>query len=57
MVEEQNQQINTNNLRLKPMYVNPQLDVVKGLFGGCSEEEIAELKKRRSLEDWLIDTK
>jgi hypothetical protein len=39
------------------MYLNKKLDVHKGVFEGCNQVEIAELIKRRNLEDWLINSK
>jgi hypothetical protein len=39
------------------MYLNNVLDVSKGVFEGYNESEIKELLKRKSLEEWVIDSK
>ena len=39
------------------MYLNNMLNVRKGIFEGCNEHEIKELLKRKTLEEWLIDSK
>jgi len=38
------------------MYLNNALNIDRGIFDGCNEYEIKELLKRKSLEDWLIDS-
>lgn len=57
MVIAQNKEIDEDHLRYRAMYVNPNLNLQTGVFDGCTAEEIAELQKRRSLEDWLLDSK
>jgi hypothetical protein len=57
MVAAQNKEIDEDGLRFRAMYMNPKLDLQKGVFDGCTAEEIVELQKRRSLEDWVLDSK
>lgn len=37
------------------MYRNDSLDMEKGVFDGCTEKEIKELKKRKAHEKWGAD--
>ena len=37
------------------MYRNDSLDIEKGIFYGCSEKEIRELKSRKAHEKWGAD--
>ena len=58
MRREQDELIDGESLvRFRTMYLNNVLDVSKGVFEGCNESEIKELLRRKSLEEWVIDSK
>ena len=44
-----------SNLRFRFLYTKIY-DHDLGIFDGCNEHEIRELLKRKSLQDWVIDT-
>lgn len=54
---EQDEMVDGGDLvRFRAMYLNNMLDVKKGIFEGCNEHEIRELLKRKTLEEWVIDS-